>query len=138
MLDDTQGKDPDYFKYTPDNVDNSRHPLMNEEQTLAWFSGTIRRQLWPSKRLASRQSSKVKLPAPLDDGSFILSIDIDGQNAAKAPPEKVSRDDVSKKEQKGVAWSEDQRDKLLGAFFFGYVVAQIPCARSAEILGAKS
>lgn len=35
-------------------------------------------------------------------------------------------------------WSDDQKNVMLGAFFWGYVFLQIPSARAAEMFGAKS
>lgn len=141
VVDDFQGKDPESFKYNTMDADTLNSPLMNEEQALAWFSRSLRRQLWTSKAQARRQANRTaKLLSKLDDDLFALSIDLTGETTLKPDPEKQPDPSSSILDTNtgGIRWSENDRDRLLGAFFFGYVIAQIPCARSAEVLGAKS
>lgn len=72
------------------------------------------------------------------------NIDGSGSNVATGNDEQPSSvDDGPKIEPASpdgnlLDWSEQDKNDVLGAFFYGYVFLQIPSARAAEMFGAKS
>lgn len=136
-----------------------RFPIFQlEEQTLAELSAARAGWIWwESRDLRRRQRRKQarqlanrtheqrrKLP---ESYPGLLSVElgtpsnIGPEDGGEMSNESTRRETVERgwlDPEPKLNWSEESRGNLLGAVFWGYVALQIPFARGAEIIGAKT
>jgi len=128
-----------------------------EEHTIAGVSFLAWRQNLPRKRqqIPSRSlntSSDFVLRGPSAERVVSLTIDVgsgsQNQSASEGQDQQGEQQQQSeksaeekevkrKKEVQMLHWNDKQKDYLLGAFFLGYVLFQIPIGIGAGSLGAK-
>lgn len=137
--------------------------MRTEEQTMAQLSTgpwwLRKRRTFRNRTLARSAQNRIKQMSASIQG---LSIEFDissgngdngknrsTSNGAQGPAESGQKQPADKTmpeaqqdqtfgvQQNLLSWNKEARNELLGAFFVGYVIFQIPCGRAAEIFGPK-
>lgn len=103
------------------------------------------RQRQRGVRLGSRKNSKLFSSVGIRPFAIEFDLSAGGDNQTGRGPNGwttvVEDSDVSREPLEGsprLAWDKASQNSLLGAFFLGYVLFQIPAGRAAEIFGAKA
>lgn len=126
-------------KPTPIQVSQKTVPFLQTiDHTYAFLSSVPETRQYRKFTKAANQTRKLNWKLP---GAFVpLAIDVSNtHNTSKLDQRTGNDSEIVDKKPQGclLNWSKEQRNDLLGSFFYGYALSQVPAARVAEIFGAK-
>lgn len=115
VLDDTQGKDVEYFRYdTQDKSYETRHPLTSIDQTYAWYSHSWRREI-NYCRLKSLKANGTLLKKLANNRIPTFSLDVSnpdgvatGETGSLSTENPITGDDIDAHKNE-LHWSEVSR-----------------------------